>query len=88
MHRCGLPCDVHSKTQYYFLVCVSCSQGPPHGVGHLFEFQTESLLENGSIESSLEAAVAWVEDGGLETQTGRGPWYKFGAFLYAGKIYE
>ena len=47
--------------------------------------------ENISIESFLEAAVAWAEssDFGLnQGLTTNNPWKRFAAFLYAGKIYE
>lgn len=47
--------------------------------------------ENGSIESFLEAAVAWADDNDfIEKQNlpGNNPWQQFASFLYAGKIYE
>lgn len=47
--------------------------------------------ENGSIESFLEAAVAWARDsafGRNQGLTNASPWKKFAVFLYCGKIYE
>jgi len=47
--------------------------------------------ESASIESFLEAAVAWAEDSGFGANqglAGASMWKQFAAFLYAGKIYE
>ena len=47
--------------------------------------------ESASIESFLEAAVAWAEDsdfGANQGLAGASPWKQFAVFLYAGKIYE
>jgi hypothetical protein len=47
--------------------------------------------ENGTIETFLEAAMAWAKDSGFaEAQTiaDKNPWREFAQFLYMGKIYE
>jgi hypothetical protein len=47
--------------------------------------------ENTSIEDFLESAIAWAESSGFGSKQGLasgGPWRKFAAFLYCGKIYE
>jgi|SRR6056297_1627869 len=46
--------------------------------------------ENGSIETFLDAAIAWTEDSiGLATELPMEPaWKSFAKFLYAGKFYE
>jgi hypothetical protein len=47
--------------------------------------------ENVSIESFLEAAIAWAEDSNFGANQGMeaaNPWKKFAAFLYCGNIYE
>ena len=47
--------------------------------------------ENGSIESFLEAAVAWADDSHFvekQSLAGNNPWQQFAKFLYAGKVYE
>lgn len=47
--------------------------------------------ENTSIESFLEAAIAWAEDSNFGLKQGLAPvspWRKFAVFLYCGKIYE
>lgn len=47
--------------------------------------------ENTSIESFLEAAIAWAEDSNFGLKQGLAsvsPWRKFAVFLYYGKIYE
>lgn len=47
--------------------------------------------ENRSIESFLEAALAWAEDsrfGATQGLESADPWRKFAAFLYCGKVYE
>lgn len=47
--------------------------------------------ENGSIESFLEAAVAWADDSHFVEKQNlpeNNPWQQFAHFLYAGKIYE
>ena len=47
--------------------------------------------ENTSIESFLNAAVAWAEGsnfGATQGLASANPWRKFAVFLYCGKIYE
>jgi hypothetical protein len=47
--------------------------------------------ENGTIETFLEAAVAWAEStnfGERQHPSAQNPWHKFALFLYLGKIYE
>lgn len=47
--------------------------------------------ENGSIETFLEAAIAWAEDSDFGERQGLSsdnPWRLFAVFLYCGKIYE
>lgn len=47
--------------------------------------------ENGTIETFLDAAVAWAEATRFGETQGLpfdNPWRKFAAFLYCGKIYE
>jgi len=47
--------------------------------------------EKVSIESFLEAALAWAEDSNFGASQGlasTSPWKKFAVFLYSGKIYE
>lgn len=47
--------------------------------------------ENISIESFLEAAIAWAEDSDFGLKQGlnaSSPWKQFAVFLYSGKIYE
>ena len=47
--------------------------------------------ENDSVETFLEAAVAWAEDTGMGATQGlseASPWKRAAVFLYCGKIYE
>jgi len=47
--------------------------------------------ENHSIESFLEAALAWAEATNIGASQGladASPWKRFAVFLYCGKIYE
>ena len=47
--------------------------------------------ENGSVETFLEAAVAWAEDtemGATQGLAEASPWKRAAVFLYCGKIYE
>ncbi|PKM20845.1 MAG: hypothetical protein CVV11_05005 [Gammaproteobacteria bacterium HGW-Gammaproteobacteria-15] len=47
--------------------------------------------ENGSIESFLDAAIAWAEDsnfGDSQNLSGASVWKKVATFLYCGKTYE
>jgi hypothetical protein len=47
--------------------------------------------ENTSIDSFLEAAIAWAEDsnfGSKQDLSSVSLWRKFAVFLYCGKIYE
>jgi hypothetical protein len=47
--------------------------------------------ESSSIESFLEAAIAWAEDSSFGARQGlsaSNPWRKFAVFLYCGKVYE
>lgn len=47
--------------------------------------------ENVSIESFLEAAVAWAEDRNFGSSQGldtASPWKQFAVFLFSGRIYE
>lgn len=47
--------------------------------------------KNTSIESFLEAAIAWADDtdfGVNQGLTAEDPWKRFAVFLYCGKIYE
>ncbi|WP_298064676.1 hypothetical protein [uncultured Acinetobacter sp.] len=51
----------------------------------------EDEWENTSIESFLEAAIAWAEDSDFGITQGllpSNPWRLFAVFLYCGKIYE
>ncbi len=57
---------------------------PPFGPG-------ANGWENGSIETYLEAAVAWADDSDFveaQKNTNANPWQQFAQFLYAGKVYE
>lgn len=49
-----------------------------------------SSEENRTVESFLEAAVAWAEDsqGGIHEISESASWKSFAKFLYAGKYYE
>ena len=47
--------------------------------------------ENVSIESFLEASIAWADDSNFGSNQGlssANPWRQFATFLYSGKIYE
>jgi hypothetical protein len=47
--------------------------------------------ENQTIETFLEAAIAWAKDTDLGVSqkiSASNPWKRFGVFLYCGKIYE
>jgi len=47
--------------------------------------------ENSTIESFLDAALAWAEAskfGATQNLYAASPWRKFATFLYCGKIYE
>ncbi len=47
--------------------------------------------ENTTIESFLDAAIAWAEDSKFGVSQGlspSNPWKQFATFLYCGKVYE
>ena len=51
----------------------------------------ESKWEKNTIESFLDAAIAWAEDSDFGVSQGllpSNPWRQFAVFLYSGKIYE
>ncbi len=56
---------------------------PPYGPG-------ANGWENGTIDTYLDAAISWTEDGvGSELELPLEPsWRSFAEFLYAGKFYE
>lgn len=53
--------------------------------------RADNNWENTSVETFLEAAIAWAEDSEFGIRQGlspSNPWAQFATFLYCGKIYE